>query len=308
MDDKPTPEQERMGNMSDLQARPGIDEETLKFLKSKTGIMVAIPNLGGKINTPLAMWLLGLSYRTIDPDTPYFFKIHMPFGLSPVEYARNECVREFLADPYYKKLWFIDADMIPPPNAFDILDFEDEMVSAMTYIWKGGLLDKAGVYQPPKMQINAFDFRPQHEDFISRMPAMDNRSFYCDAVGAACMTISRKLLEEMPEPWFRTLRDPYGAGMRGEDLDFCKRAQDLHQTKVMYVPKVQFGHVKELDLNEVTKYGLVSMRNIIEQVKKNDPESLSAKGLPDIRFQGEDLARSLEGAPRVLKVVGGGAV
>jgi len=117
-----------------------------------------------------------------------------------------------------------------------------------------------------------------------------------------------KLLEEMPEPWFRTLRDPYGAGMRGEDLDFCKRAQDLHQTKVMYVPKVQFGHVKELDLNEVTKYGLVSMRNIIEQVKKNDPESLSAKGLPDIRFQGEDLARSLEGAPRVLKVVGGGAV
>jgi hypothetical protein len=307
MPEKPTPDQERIGNMADLQARPGIDDDTINFLNSKTGIMVAIPNLGGKINTPLAMWLLGLSYRTIDPESRYFFKIHMPFGLSPVEYARNECVREFLSDPYYKKLWFIDADMIPPPNAFDILGFDDDIVAGMTYVWKGGVVDNKGVYQPPKMQINAYDFRPQHEDFISRMPHNDNRSFYCDAVGAACMTISRKLLEVMPEPWFRTLRDPYGAGIRGEDLDFCKRAQDLQGTKVLYVPKVQFGHVKELDLNEVTKYGLVSMRNIIEQVKKFDPDSVAAKGLPNIRFQGENVEQSLEGAPTVLKVISGGA-
>jgi hypothetical protein len=297
-----------IGNEADYTGRDGMDDQTRDFLKSKTGVMIAIPNIGGTINTPLALWLMGLSYRTIDPECRYFFKVHLPIGLVPVEYARNECVREFLRDPYYKKLWFVDADMVPPGNYLDMLDFEKEdMVSGMTYIWSGGTIDAKGVYIPPKMKINAFDYRPGYEDFLSKIPPADNSSFYCDAAGAACMTIGRKLLEEMAEPWFRTIRDPYGAGIRGEDLDFCKRAKENFGTKVLYMPKVQFGHMKYMDLCEVTKYGLVSMRNVINQIKKADPTKIAAL-LPDITFQGENQAEQESSVPRTLKVIQGGAV
>jgi hypothetical protein len=176
----------------------------------------------------------------------------------------------------------------------------------MTYIWNGGTVDAKGVYIPPKMKINAFDYRPGYEDFISKIPPADNRAFYCDAAGAACLTIGRKLLEEMPEPWFRTMRDPYGAGLRGEDLDFCKRAKEMHNTKVLYMPQVQFGHMKFMDLSEVTKYGLVSMRNVINQVKKADPATVASL-LPDITFQGENQEEQKHGVPQVLKVIQGGA-
>jgi len=281
-----------------------MDEISRAFLAKKTGVFIAVPNMGGTITTPLSTWINCLAYRTIDAENPHFFKVHAPTDLSPVEYARNACVREFLKDPFYKKLWFIDADMIPPTNAFDLLDHDEDIVSGMTYIWSSGMVNQQGSYVPPKMKINAFDYRPGHEDFISKIPAPDNRSFYCDAAGAACMVIKREVLENMPEPWFRTVRDPYGAGLRGEDLDFCKRAKDLLGTKVLYMPSVQFGHMKKIDLAEVTKYGLASMRNIIDQVQKMDPDKIKSE-LPVIRFQGEVRGPEEVSLPRDFKVVGG---
>ena len=293
-----------IGRPEDFDVAPGMDEVSREFLSKKTGVMVAVPNLGGLMSTPLGMWLISLCYQTIDAQCPYFFKLHLPTDLTPIEYARNECVREFLKDPFYKKLWFIDSDMIPPGNAFDLLAGDEDMVSGMTYIWNSQSMNSAGEYVPPKMKINAFDFRPGHEDFISKIPNPDNRAFYCDAAGAACMVIKRELLENMPEPWFRTIRDPYGAGLRGEDLDFCKRAKDLMGTKVLYMPRVQFGHMKRLDLSEVTKYGLVSMRNVIDQVKKTDPDKIKAL-LPDITFAGEKRAVD-DSVPQDFKIVQGG--
>lgn len=290
--------------MDEQTYREGLDEATKAFLAKKTGVMIAIPNLGSQINTALTMWLIGMAYRSLDGECPYFFKLHMPNDLVPVEHARNECVREFLRDPFYKKLFFIDADMIPPANAMMLLDYDAPMVSGMTYIWGGGAPDKHGFYIPPKMKINAFDYQPLSDDFISKMPPNDNKAFTCDAAGAACFVISRELLEEMPEPWFRTKRDPYGAGLRGEDLDFCLRANGLGK-RVIYVPSVQFGHLKLMDLSEVTKYGLCSMRNLIRNIKAAGTDLAKiASLLPDITFANE--APDPEIVPHDFKLVEGG--
>lgn len=280
-----------------------LDEKTREFLSKKTGVMIAVPNLGSQIVTPLMMSLLELPYRTFADNCPFFFKIHLPPDLTPVEYARNECVREFLKDPFYKRLYFIDADMNPPPNWLDLLDHDEPIVSGMTYIWMGGRPDERGFYLPPMMKINAFDYRPGFEDFISRIPSPDNQQFYCDAAGASCMVIRRDVLEAMPEPWFRTIRDPYGKGLRGEDLDFCKRAKELLDVRVLYIPKVTFGHIKRTDLNEVTKYGISAMRNIIRQMKAA-PDKIDS--LPDIRFSGEAPPPDEGVLPKSLKVVQGG--
>ncbi len=169
---------------SDMPA--GLDQQTQDFLAKKTGVMIAVPNLGSQVFNALTFWLIGLGYRTIDPECPYFFKLYMPNDLTPVEYARNDCVRSFLADPYYKKLFFIDADVIPPANALDLLGYDEPMVSGLCHIWQGGEPDSRGFYIPPRMKINAFDFRHEHDDFISKIPPADGSVFYADAAGAAC--------------------------------------------------------------------------------------------------------------------------
>lgn len=288
----------------------GLDEQTRAFLAKKTGVMVCIPNLGSRVHNALTFWLIGLGYRTIDPECPYFFKLYMPNDLTPVEYARNECVREFLKDPFYKKLFFIDSDTIPPANALDLLGYDDGMVSGLCHIWQGGDQDKRGFYVPPRMKINAFDFRPETDDFISKIPPPDGRVFYCDAAGAACLVIRRDLLEAMPEPWFRTIRDPYGAGLRGEDLDFCRRA-GLMGIKVLYVPTVQFGHIKQVDMAEVIKYGIAARRSIMNELKKVEADKLieTVKNLPDIRFGGEEPIEPIQEhdeIPKSLEVIQGG--
>jgi hypothetical protein len=287
---------------------PDMDAAAQEFLKSKTGIMVAIPNLDATVVNALSFWLIGLSYRTLDPDCPYFFKLHLPYGLTPVEYARNECVREFLKDPYYKKLWFIDADTIPPPNALDLLTHDAPIVSGLCHIWAGGGPDQQGFYVPPRMKIHAFDYRPVQEDFLSKLPLMDGRAFYCDAAGAACMVIKRELLEEMPEPWFRTIRDAYGAGIRGEDLDFCRRA-GLSGVKVLYDQNVQFGHIKKIDLADVVKYGIGARRNLVNELKALPDEKIIAavRALPDVHFSGEkkEDEPAVE-IPKTLHVLAGG--
>ncbi len=82
--------------------------------------------------------------------------------------------------------------------------------------------------------------------------------------------------------------------------------------KVLYVPTVQFGHVKQVNLAEVIKYGIAARRSIMNELKKVAPEKLAetVAGLPDIRFSGEEPAEPVQpvdnSAPKTLEVIQGG--
>ena len=299
-------ETRRLEVLRQVVSGPDPDEiQMADILAKKTGVMVAIPNMESKITTPLALWLIQLSYRTVDAECPWFFKIYVPNDLTPIEWARNQCVREFLRDPYYKRLWFVDSDMLPPGNALELLDHDDPIVSGMSYIWSSENVDAEGFYRPPYMKINAFNYRPEHQDFMSLVPERDGRAFYCDAAGCAFMVIRRELLEDMPEPWFRYPRDPYGRGLRGEDMDFCLRVKELGG-RVLYIPKVQVGHIKPTDLKQVVNYGIATMRETAEGLRKIARDKVHA-ALQKIRFPGEKPAKEDEAVrPLTLAVVEGG--
>lgn len=281
--------------------RPETEASLEEILKRKTGIHVCIPNMGSQVSTPLVHFIASLSFKTIDISCPWFFKVSMPNDLSPVEYARNQCVKEFLKDPFYKKLWFIDADMVPSGNALDLLDFDEPMVSGMTYIWTGEKLDNEGFYKPPGLKINAFTWRPETQDFISMIPKPTGDAFYCDAAGCATLIVKKEVFLDVPEPWFRVPRDPYGAALRSEDLEFTRLATSRGH-KLIYIPKVQFGHIKTVDLRQVLNYGLASMRGMVERTKAVVDEKTAAT-LPDIRFAGErpDPAK----APKTFEILKG---
>lgn len=251
------------------------------ILKKKTGVLVCIPNMKSNTNTALTIWLQALAFKTIDINCPWFFKIHMPNDLVPVEWARNQCVREFMRDEYFKRLWFIDADVIPPANALDVLDSDNHIVAGMTYIWAHEKVGEDGVYVPPHLRINGFNYRPEHDDFMSLVPNPKGDPFTCDAAGMSATVLSRELLEDMPEPWFRTPRNPYGQMLRGEDLDFCRRANERGYN-VTYMPRVTFGHIKEIDIKQISKYGMAAVRQVVDGVKAGGK-------LPEIVFPGEKV-------------------
>lgn len=282
------------------------DEATInEVLRNKTGVMVAIPNLGSKVSTPLTLWINALAFLTIDVNCKYFFKVYLPNDLYPHEWARNQCVRAFMSDPYFKRLWFVDADMVPPGNFLDLLDFDEPIVSGMTYIWSSEHEDDDGHYVPPRVKISAFNYRKDHDDFMSVIPPTDGRSFYADASGGACFVIRRDVLEKMPEPWFRTIRDPYGKALRGEDLDFGLRCREKG-IRTLIVPKVRFGHIKQVDLKQVTDYCIASIRDVADGLRKKDYPDVETfkKALPRIKFPGEKQEEVV--APVSLKAVEGG--
>lgn len=295
--------------MSD-ERQPTPEEEAAleEFLKSKTGVLVAVPNLSGQIALGLSNWLQFLAYKTLDATCPWFFRVHAPNGLYPHEFARNECVREFLQDRRMKKLWFIDADVVPQENALDLLDFDEPMVSGCTNIWMNEHRDAEGFYKHPIIKANAFKYQRATDDFISIVPSNDGKPFYCDATGASCLVIKREVIDDMPQPWFRTVRDPYGKMLRSEDLDFTKRATDRRH-RLLYVPAVQFGHLKEIDVRQIVWFGTAAMRDIIRTVKSADDLEALKRKLPDVSFPGErELVQPAkeEAAPK-LEVISGGA-
>jgi hypothetical protein len=103
------------------------------------------------------------------------------------------------------------------------------------------------------------------------------------------------------------VRDPYGETLRSEDLDFCRRWNMQSEQRVLYVPGIQFGHAKLVDLRQVTTYGLSCMRNIIDRVKAAPADQVveMQKALPEIRFVGEKPAPQ-PNEPKDFKVVQGG--
>lgn len=284
----------------------GPDTKTLEeIIRGKTGVMVAIPNMGAEISTPLVHFIAQLTFRTVDPECPWFFKVMMPNDLNPVEYARNHCVREFLKDEFYQRLWFIDSDMVPPTNVMDLLDHDEPMVSGMTYIWTGEKVDSDGFYRPPGLKINAFTWRPESKDFISMVPKSTGDAFFCDAAGNASIVIKREVFLDVPEPWFRVPRDPYGAALRSEDLEFT-RAATSRGHRLLYVPQVNFGHIKKVDLRQVLNYGLAATRGVLHNLKEKVGEEAAAK-FPDIRFQGERPA-PVPAVPRDFEILKGAKV
>ncbi len=58
-----------------------------------------------------------------------------------------------------------------------------------------------------------------------------------DGAGSAGMIVHRRVLEKMEPPWFRL-----GIGHWGEDLDFCRRAQEL-EFKIFADLDMSLGHI-----------------------------------------------------------------
>ena len=145
--------------------------------------------------------------------------------------ARNEIVRDFL-DSKDDKLWMLDRDTVPKAGKKTINTF-----LTADYPLLSGVVDlmtEKGAF-PSVFWKNEGEY-----DSTGTDSWIDSDFFSANATGAACLLLTRDLLEKMPEPWFDIDQDT------GEDFFFCE--------KLPCVPvfsKMVCSHWKEVDLHRI---------------------------------------------------------
>ena len=259
-------------------------------------VFLALPTMTGSVNLGIHGWLFESLMRSLVGDLPWEFALQHVNQIVPVEYARNVLSGMFLKRTDCSKMFFIDHDMIPDADAYQLLaDDTADIVVGRCLIFDAKTADS-----PPRMKFSAFMHDPKDELFRSIVPSPNERESEIDGAGAACMVVKRAVIEDRrmwletkyknlagddcdldleradpmwAPPIFRRTCAPNGRTMRGEDLDFCSRAKALGY-KVKIIWTAGFGHLKEVNLENVMEL----CHNAVEAYKQSIELPQIAKG------------------------------
>jgi hypothetical protein len=245
----------------------------------KTGVLLAMPTLGGYNRIEqvmIGMLSAGVSAR---PDVPYLVEPYSIQHRYPVSDARNDCTQHFMEQTSHEYLMFWDHDMIPPTNWFELIGRGD-IVSGLTLMWNAS----SPAHQ--RIQFNQFQINNRNVS-ETVLPQHDGKPYEVDVVGTACMAIHRRVFEKLGPRPFKEPIGPGGKRAMGEDMAFCREARAAG-FRVTIIPDVVFNHVKEVGLVEVYE----SMRAYMEIGRKAGyaraiqelREAAAAAGQPEPTF------------------------
>jgi glycosyltransferase involved in cell wall biosynthesis len=151
---------------------------------NKKKIFIAIPNLGC-VSPSLVSNLLQWSH-----DLRYQITIYMPEGISPLDAARNRCVKAFLErdDDY---LWFIDSDIIPPVEALlRLIQADKDAIGAVCFSMKA----EQGEYFPYPVTLRYNEDKKYVVYYGKGVEPVD-------ATGGACVMFKRRVFETIEKPY-----------------------------------------------------------------------------------------------------------
>lgn len=182
-------------------------------------ILIAIPNLGA-IHPLLVIKLV--RWCTMPTKGVSEVSLFMPSNNYPHDSARNFCVEHFLKTEM-THLLFIDSDVVPPDDALEKLIAADQPFITGLY---------PSMRQTPAGEIvkvfNAFVYGDDGNGGYGLLPIMGGEGGIApiDRAGAGCLLIAREVIEKVGQPWFKFQYRENGIMYFGEDIDFCKKAQD----------------------------------------------------------------------------------
>lgn len=180
--------------------------------------MIAVPNLG-HLHVNLVEVLLRWHFQQGSYET---ITLLMPRGIQPHDAARNYCVNAFLQTDF-THLFFIDSDVVPPIETLDqLLDADKDVIAGLypTMKFKNNMQVKEhAVYNRVGRVVDGetkYGLEEAHGSGIQEI----------DRAGTGCLLIKRKVLETMERPHFQFLYSDLGISAVGEDINFCKKAQE----------------------------------------------------------------------------------
>lgn len=222
--------------------------------KGKKHILLAIPCESNEVHVPVASFAVEAMRQNGIKDCPYEFSIAFQVGRKPTEFARNCLITQAYNRKDCDAIWFVDSDMVPSKNSFELLNCKDDIVAGIAPILSNPLSTE------PSFTFNLYK-RVQSNNNLDFIPIGLNGGvpFKVDGAGTACMVIDRKVFsdkrlwlgkpsgKEKIIPLFRWPRSITGETLGTDDLDFCRRARDLGYT-ITVNPNIIWGHLKEMDL------------------------------------------------------------
>jgi len=296
-------------------------------VRKRQKVMVAIPTMTNRVTIQVLGLLDALRVASRDDDSGFEVHFQLEHGRSPVEFARNLLCGGFLRSDC-DKLFFIDEDMLPEASVARLLHSDADIISARMYKFdhqnpKEGktvglglcaMTRKSnGMYQPKTPELGE--------------PAVQD----CDAVGTACTVITRRVLEdrrmwfdniyttvdgetidgnelrpdkEFAPAIFRYQRAASGAGIMGEDVDFCERAKALGYSIAVDINAI-CGHFKPINIDEAGYLAQETLKRAVAGIQLEDgrtiqidvAEAVKASQRPPVDkaiHSGEALIKSLE--------------
>lgn len=134
--------------------------------------------------------------------------------------ARTWCVKEAIKKGA-THLLFVDSDMQFSPEALNTLLKHDKDIVGVRY------------------NKRKFPLEPTHKPLTEES---DTKLFKAESLGTGLMLIKLSIIEKMTEPLFLFGRDKEGQVVIGEDVWFCRTAQDCG-FEVWCDPTLKVGHL-----------------------------------------------------------------
>ncbi len=224
-------------------------------MQEKELIFIAIPILQAKQSEEIATLREMCQKLNHDPLHPFRYISDTVNDKTGVEYARNLLCGKMLKTKA-SRLWFFDYDVTPPPNCFDLLHVDADIVGGLYPMRRQNPDNAIGIMFPCLLR---------NEDGTYRMfkPEADHREpvIPVDATGMGMTIIRRELLEDplmrlgpdahLDAPAiFRTPREINGKLISTEDIDFCERAK-AHGYSIYAKLDVVGDHRKVMNLGLV---------------------------------------------------------
>ena len=216
-------------------ARSRMEILNNKYGMYKPLVMICIPNLGTirpELVQRLLFWAKTSSCRV---------HIYMPSGMLPLDNARSHCLNKFLELSNHPddRLWFIDEDIIPPPEGLDILlKHNVDIVGLLCFMLKP---DDRG-FLPPVPVALRYNEEKKYIVYFNGKGLTE-----VDALGGGCIMVKRKVFEAIGGRCYEFFYYPDGTLNLVGDFDFCQKAQKTG-FKIYVDFDVLCGHIKDVDL------------------------------------------------------------
>ena len=198
----------------------------------KKSILVAITHTGTTVTgleSKLSKWIYESDY-----SAELFFS-----NENPTYSNRNKVCRYFKEFTKHTHLLFIDSDTVPFDNPLNLAKHNLDIVGGVYPRWKETIYEWLAMVRKP-------------DGRYEQLPPDKRKGLVeCDGIGAGCLMLSRKVLEEFVDPFADKVREN-GTRSIGHDFYFCERAKEKGY-KVFVDWNILCDHVKQIPLVPIIK-------------------------------------------------------
>lgn len=207
-------------------------------------ILVAVTHTGSTVTgleAKLSKWIYESDYKA-----ELFFSRE-----NPTYSNRNKVCKYFKNFTKHTHLLFIDSDTVPFDNPLDLVKHNLDIVAGVYPRWKETIYEWLAMIRKP-------------DGKYEQLPKEKRKGLVeCDGIGAGCLMMSRKVLEEFDDPFADKVRKD-GTRSIGHDFYFCERAKKKGY-KVYVDWNVLCDHVKEVPLVPIIKSMMKAYQNGYKQ-------------------------------------------